>query len=819
MDYLVTTIERIGNDDMRDRNAARGFTLIELLVVIAVTAILLTVLFRPLISSYELTSRATTQIQSQAAARSAMQQISGLLGNAAYVFDNAGLSSPGSAATNTSLNLWLQNDLGAPIVVSSVFSMVEYVPAARQLEQVADKQFDPVTGKRIIIPIDPTTGQSIYDPYAVSGQAGVALPVLPGRLLGRIFVALSDNASSADTHAINTAFNPYDKPNTPSGKWSGMPLKPYANQFEDPRTVNDVTDNRYTVWNAEAPIYIALDHSGKIIFPDSSDTSGNTPDYVPNLQLFHIKDKTGAVHDVISDFMNQTTRAAMGLHVVVHDPNFFYDAQLAGDGTTKWASPGWKDLNNDGFVQVWENWRAMATNLLGNGRKIDMVALDRDPNTNAVQYFDSKGTAAVAPTLGWPHVRPLVRFAPATVQNDAAVATSLDSNGNESPSPVSSLFTTQFTHWANPFRVMVYRAANGVNPLTQSLLDYFETTDSGQIVHVQNLAQGATPPDPTTLPDVGPMIDPTKGIFTNTATDFAFEIDNERGTINFAFPSTVLIHDANGSPLTAVFKPGDVNRATDRGSKAWMALPLDDPPRRALSLETLDPVANPNMANIALQPLSIGMSPTWYANVAIVPGTEVVFGPDQLPGPHYGTRIQYTRVPSKSGDPIGPNQYKINYQSENDPLPAPQHVELSRGFMEFRPGAETSNPYPDPDDNNLLTVNSLDHAWRGGLFDAAVDFKPYGLPEYKANPAFDPALPNTPANPKFLPGSGEGVPSDPVEVFYKFQTNRANDVVKVDYLTRELITVTVEARLYDPSSSRPSSTILTQKLKIRNLQH
>jgi prepilin-type N-terminal cleavage/methylation domain-containing protein len=778
MNNISTTIERTGSGRMRDPRAVRAFTLIELLVVIAITAILLTVIFRPLISSFELTSRATTQIQSQAAARSAMDQIQALLGNAAYVFDNSGLSTPGSAAANTSLNIWLQNDLGAPILVTARHSMVEYVPAAKQLEQVADSQLG--------APIDPTTGEPIYDPFASASQSGVALPVLPGRVLGRIFVGLSDNTSIADAHAINTTFNPYDKPNTPSGKWSGMPAKPYGNRYEDPRTVSSASDNRYTVWNAEAPIYIV-------------DPTGATKNYVPNLRLFHIKDKSGAVHDVLNDYTNPATRASMGLHLVLHDPNFFYDAQPAGDGSKVWAAPGWVDLNGDGQVEVWENWHATATNLLGNARKIDMVALDRDPITNLVQYFDNTGAIVTAPTLGWPHVRPLVRFAPATVQNDAAVASALESAGNESPSPVPTLYATQFTHWSNPYRVLVYRAANGANPLSQGTLEYYETTDDGRIVHVQNLNQGATPPDPTTLPDVGPMIDPNKGIFLNTAAETAFDIDNERGTINFAFPSTVLIHDANGNPLTAVFSPVDINHTADPGQ------PLADPPRRALSLEVLSPAANPSMADVTLQPLSNKMK--WYNDVAIVPGTEVVFGPDQRPGAHYGYRIQYTRVPSKSLDPIGPNQYKLNYQNENDPGTPNLHIELTRGFMEFRPGEEGSS-----------VVNISDDAWPGGAWDPnnspAVDYKPYGLPEHKANPAFDPSQPNSPANPKLL-----NMPSDPVEVFYKFQTNRANDVVKVDYLTRELLNVTVESRLYDQYSARPMSAVLTEKLKVRNLQH
>ena len=46
---------------------------------------------------------------------------------------------------------------------------------------------------------------------------------------------------------------------------------------------------------------------------------------------------------------------------------------------------------------------------------------------------------------------------------------------------------------------------------------------------------------------------------------------------------------------------------------------------------------------------------------------------------------------------------------------------------------------------------------------------------------------------------------------------RPGDVVKVDYLTREIFTVNLEARLYDPASSRPQITALTDKVRVRNL--
>ena len=58
----------------------------------------------------------------------------------------------------------------------------------------------------------------------------------------------------------------------------------------------------------------------------------------------------------------------------------------------------------------------------------------------------------------------------------------------------------------------------------------------------------------------------------------------------------------------------------------------------------------------------------------------------------------------------------------------------------------------------------------------------------------------------------------PVEIYYQFQMNRPNDVVKIDYMTRDLMNVALEVRLYDPGSARPQDTQLASKVEVRNLQ-
>ena len=58
-----------------------GFTLIELLVVMALTALLFTLALKPLVDTFNLTSRAGTLIESQTAARDIVREIRQTLGN------------------------------------------------------------------------------------------------------------------------------------------------------------------------------------------------------------------------------------------------------------------------------------------------------------------------------------------------------------------------------------------------------------------------------------------------------------------------------------------------------------------------------------------------------------------------------------------------------------------------------------------------------------------------------------------------------------------------------------------------------------------
>lgn len=715
----------------------RGFTLIELLVVIAVTSILLTLVFKPLIDGFNLTSRSGTQIESQTAARETLREVTTLLNNAAFIFDN---SDQGSSTKSGSANyLWFNDKDGNPKPLTTYFTLLEYVPPARQLDQTPGATAT-----------DPTTGMPIYD-KTNTVASGYALPLVPGRLLGRLFVGLSDNTS------VNTALKDIDGNTVKS-----MPSKVYANRFTEPGNASN--DNRYTLYRAEVMPYIQ--QSGK---------------YVPNLGLFHTRDKTGKLTDSVTDTLE------------LHDPNFFYDNSLAGgDGASKWALPGWRDLNNDGKVEIWENWRAVASSLMPLP-KVDLVALERDDNNHITYYTSDDNVKSYL--VGMPKVRPLATFSPSYIENDPGTPTALENSGNEATSLISdsgkpvpfpaSSYTTQYTNWATPFRVTVYRALDSLDtdpiaPGTNKSLNYYQTTGDGQVIHYTGQpGQNGTPDGQG---DVGPML--VNGVFSNAAkTQFAFTVDSKRGLINFAFPWSVMVHDTNNQPVPQLYSAIDINAAVTGPTE-----------KRYLDLRTL-----PNQTGL-VSPLNPNAN--WAPYVRIVPGSERVYGPDQRPGPHYGYRILYTRVSAMAGT-IGPNEYKINYEDVRNVADVDDPRQRI-GFVEFRSTSENSsstgqgtNSSPNMGDYDPNKPNDP-----ANENPALGQYRPFGLPQAKYDPATD-----------------QVVPADPVEVTYSFQMNRPNDIIKVDYLTRQQMTVALEARLYDPASSAAQTTALTQKIAVRNLPH
>ena len=349
--------------------------------------------------------------------------------------------------------------------------------------------------------------------------------------------------------------------------------------------------------------------------------------------------------------------------------------------------------------------------------------------------------------------------------------------------------------------MQVFRAPDATgDALGQSPLTYYEyDPNTGNIMLNGNAA---------TL--VGPNVDPLTGVWLNTpqelnnANFFAYSVDPLGGSVNFSFPWSVVCHDAaSNAPLPQTYSPYEINykliNAPTAGyGKRYLQLGAISTEKWGAAMAQLMPAT----AQSPLSPTIFGNVPGTLPRISIVAGSEQVFGPDQIPGPHYGYRTQYTRV-SASGDAPGLNQYKINYTDVPNAAPAiandANEPRVGMGYIEFDSINDTSDGSPniDPFPGIVPVVENTVPPVLAG--DPPLVYRPHSLPQLKNQ-------------------GGVNVPSDPIEVTYRFQMNRPNDVVKADYLTRDLMNISMNVRYYDPRSSRPQEMNLTGQVKTRNLQ-
>jgi len=170
------------------------------------------------------------------------------------------------------------------------------------------------------------------------------------------------------------------------------------------------------------------------------------------------------------------------------------------------------------------------------------------------------------------------------------------------------------------------------------------------------------------------------------AEPMAFYVNTESGLVDLALP------------WWFQYRIEDLTFATDAINARYNTALSQDPNnapniRRYVSLLDLD---NDGRMDGATNHLT-------FPSASVVPGSEVVIGPDQRPGPNYGSPIRYQRVSAANATP-GLNQYRILYQ---DAAPyqevlqtygfAPQ---LLRGYIEFY--SDPRMPLP-PDTEIIVT--------------------------------------------------------------------------------------------------------------------
>jgi hypothetical protein len=162
-----------------------------------------------------------------------------------------------------------------------------------------------------------------------------------------------------------------------------------------------------------------------------------------------------------------------------------------------------------------------------------------------------------------------------------------------------------------------------------------------------------------------------------------------------------------------------------------------------------------------------------FARARIVPGSEQVFGPDQIPGQNYGRTVRYTRTTQNPG----PDQYKINYVDQAEP--------------------DYSVAYPPPTYPAFTTGTPYDPT---SFMSAVIQ------PRFKAGYIQLNSDPNAP-----IP-DGTGVVGQPgnFQVFYRFQFTHPSDAFAVDYDSRQVLSINLTLRTF-PQSNFPNAAGIALK--------
>ncbi|MBI3721016.1 MAG: hypothetical protein HY248_00555, partial [Fimbriimonas ginsengisoli] len=159
---------------------------------------------------------------------------------------------------------------------------------------------------------------------------------------------------------------------------------------------------------------------------------------------------------------------------------------------------------------------------------------------------------------------------------------------------------------------------------------------------------------------------------------------------------------------------------------------------------------------------------TGFPRACVVPGSEEVFGPDQLAGLNFGQPVRYIRTTNSPG----PNQYRINYVDQIEPT--------DYTLLGVPPPPATY----DPTDLTSAVIQ----------------------PRYKAGYIQLNSDPNSP------------LPVGTLQIYYRFQFTRPRDVFEVDYDTRQEMSILMTVRAYPSSSSfNAQSVTVPATAKVRNL--
>lgn len=785
-----------------------AFTLIELLTVIAISSILLGLIIVPLFQSFNLTRSAQAFSDAQDRARILTDQIAREIGNAQSVRGGDGNSQTSVNGTLTqvplnSLVVRLPSQTRTTTVDAVLpFSKIDIIrPAEGDQSQVLTNSYkNPSNGY-----IDPT----LHEP---KGQ--VLLPVAPGFTLVRYFVGRRDPFSEYN--------NPYDgilmargsgrdnlcvlyravvQPLTPkNGSFVPNPSffeadKASGTQFV--HTLHDGTTTEYPGMDDPRFFEPTRDVNGKIV--DDSQTPGSQGSRIRNwikastvVTEVSRYDMVSPVYDIRSHVAQYDTNGVPRVVPLVQ----FRPERLSNDPAV--AQVAVRQGQESDAAQQYESDVFLTQFGLWSEPVIRTYPQGWDPSNNLLAQYQvgltlpRAGSAGIAPGFAT-----YAFDAQASAQDtDAAHLTELFDNQTYQRYFALKGTTGSSPDKIYPFSVAVKNSNNRSNWLgtarwREIFTPFRMDAERGKVISSFGIDEVGDPTSTPTDPDNLPVVQTGLG--------------DAYSPFNDANPLTGNFYDPAFSSINERFNKiwHDYSYATDvNGNKTDV---LGNNIHRFIDLRVV-PNSDGTPSPLYPDPISGAACGFTYdtpdggkhSKVQIVPGSEVVVGPDQIAGSHQGMPIRYTRV--ASGEP-GPNQYKINYTD----LQEPNEVGVINYALAY-PKLSIGNFDPRTYDPKNFISSVIQPRYKVGY----VQFNS------------DPASP--------LPFASSGtVGQQSVRISYNFQftgtrtgiaasVGRAHsDAFAVDYDTRQLMSVQLTIRNYPQSTiPNPQSVTLKSTATVRN---
>lgn len=799
---------------MMRRRAFQAFTLIEMIVVLAITSVLLAIIIFPLVQSVNMTRAAENFSEEQQRARLLLDQITTDIANGTAVGDNEGQN--GDTIVLMPQEPY-QSGLNGHVQVHLYNARVDIYQEAQNGQVTTDSSGNPVY-------INPGNGRA--DPTLHSPRGQEMVPAATGGTIVRYFVGLRD--------PLNYYFNPFDGLLMPKGTGQDNLFVLYRAEFQPYIPDPTVTTGNHpgmrpnttlfrTDPNDSTAVYL---NDPYFFFYDPQSSSGAQKTRVQNwLKISTIVSSPSridliralTIRSVVGGNVTDEVDANAGVPKVVPLIQFRpmpmseeaanpATVNTLGTETNQWSSTTNPELGiaADVFRTSKGDWSSTVVkitpynanppaapipqdNLLADFRSLSEHQTSEGIDGTAEEVLNYTDTSSSSPTPQQIPVFNLTSYAQAA-SSGTAYPFMAGIMGAGSGGWLTTL-TQTFRNEVIPFNFdphsgqldTSFNIAEVGNPADSTI-----QADNAPEVYTCGIDTDHTPNPPAGGTGLGTAYPPTTDPNVSTATGVHFysqkyaSVNEQYNEAYTEFPALrSILHRFINLQVTPEFG-GSVSPDFDSGVTAGFASPMD--PMDSLELPPGSAPRTPWASGWTgfgtyLSPAGASSntrgaySDIWESSVTIVPGSEVVIGPDQTnpTGTYPSNLIRYTRVTQNPGL----NQYSINYTNLQPPT----------DYSVFFPaGTDFTQP------NVQAAVVSLIQ------------------PRYQVGYVEFDSDPNVP------------LPPGRIEVSYRFQLNRPADLIAIDYDSRQQMDVLLTLNSYAPGGvvQAPQSVTLESTAVIRN---